>query len=100
MITHGIDYNGQPVAGSVGSSAAGMEQPAHYWKVSPGLSGMAFYTGDAFPQWKGNLFLGALATRQLIRLELDGDRVVAEERCWRLDIASARSGRDRGARTC
>ena len=80
VITHGIDYNGQPVAGSVGSSATGMEQPAHYWKVSPGLSGMAFYTGDAFPQWKGNLFLGALATRQLIRLELDGDRVVAEER--------------------
>lgn len=97
VITYGIDYNGQPVAGSVGTRAPGMEQPAHYWKVSPGLSGMAFYTGDAFPQWKGNLFLGALAARELIRLELDGDRVVAEERLLgdrRQRIRDVRQGPD------
>jgi glucose/arabinose dehydrogenase len=44
------------------------------------LSGMAFYTGDLLPQWKGNLFLGGLASSDLIRLELDGDKVVHEER--------------------
>lgn len=80
VITHGIDYSGLPVSGSVGKQAPGMEQPHHVWAVSPGLSGMAFYTGDLLPAWRGNLFLGALATRELIRLELDGDRVVHEER--------------------
>ena len=97
VITHGIDYNGQPVAGSIGTSAPGMEPPMHYWKVSPGLSGMAFYTGDAFPQWQGNLFLGALATRELIRLELDGDKVVNEERLLgerRQRIRDVRQGPD------
>jgi glucose/arabinose dehydrogenase len=57
-----------------------MEQPVHWWPVSPGVSGMAFYTGAAFPQWQGDLFIGALATRELIRLELDGERVVHDER--------------------
>jgi glucose/arabinose dehydrogenase len=57
-----------------------MEQPHYVWAVSPGLSGMAFYTGDLFPQWRGNLFLGALASSELIRLELDGDKVTHEER--------------------
>lgn len=80
VITHGRDYDGKPVPGSVGTSAPGMEQPHHVWPVSPGLSGMAFYTGDGFPEWKGDLFLGALATSELIRLELDGDEVVGEER--------------------
>ena len=80
VITHGIDYNGAPVPGSVGKSAPGMEQPHHVWAVSPGLSGMAFYTGDLFPQWRGNLFLGSLAQSELIRLELDGDKVMHEER--------------------
>jgi aldose sugar dehydrogenase len=80
IITQGLDYSGQPVPDSVGSTREGLESPHHFWPVSPGLSGMAFYTGDAFPAWKGNLFLGALATRELLRLELDGDRIVAEER--------------------
>ena len=80
VITHGKDYSGSPVPGSVGASASGMQPPHHVWPVSPGLSGMAFYTGDALPQWRGNLFLGALATHELIRLELDGDRIVGEER--------------------
>lgn len=80
VITYGLGYDGQPVPGSVGTSAPGMEQPVHYWKKSPALSGMAFYTGDAFEPWKGNLFLGALAGASLIRLELDGNRVVHEER--------------------
>ena len=80
VATHGLDYNGQPVRGSVGKSAPGMEAPHHAWEKSPGLSGMLFYDGAAFPGWRGNLFLGALATSELIRLELDGDRIVHEER--------------------
>ena len=79
-VTHGIDYNGKPVAGSVGRSAPGMVDPDYVWEKSPAVSGMLFYTGKLFPQWQGNLFLGALAGQALIRLELDGDKVVHEER--------------------
>lgn len=80
VITHGRDYSGSPVKGAVGKAAEGMEPPHHVWEVSPALSGMLFYSGKAFPEWKGNLFLGALAKSALIRLELDGDRIVHEER--------------------
>lgn len=80
VITHGRDYSGSPVKGAVGKSAEGMEPPHHVWEVSPALSGMLFYSGKAFPEWKGNLFVGALAKSALIRLELDGDRIVHEER--------------------
>ena len=80
VITHGRDYSGSPVKGAVGKTAEGMEPPHHVWEVSPALSGMLFYSGKAFPQWKGNLFVGALAKSALIRLELDGDRIVHEER--------------------
>ena len=80
VITHGIDYNGSPVKGSVGNAAPDMQAPHHVWKVSPAISGMLFYSGKAFPEWKGDLFIGALAGSALIRLELDGDRIVHEER--------------------
>jgi glucose/arabinose dehydrogenase len=80
IITHGLDYSGQPVAGSVGKAAPGMEQPHHVWEESPGICGMAFYVSARIPPWEGNLFIGALSTRELIRLELDGDSVVHEER--------------------
>ncbi len=80
LITHGVDYSGAKVQGSIGRAAEGMEPPHHVWAVSPALSGMLFYSGKAFPAWKGDLFLGALAKNALIRLELDGDRIVGEER--------------------
>ena len=80
VITDGVDYSGQPVPGSVGRTAPGMESPHHAWPKSPGLSGMLFYSGKAFPAWRSDLFLGALATSELIRLRLDGERVVHEER--------------------
>lgn len=80
IVTHGIDYSGSPVKGSVGKAAEGMTPPHHVWEVSPAISGMLFYSGKAFPAWKGNLFVGALAKSALIRLELDGDRIVHEER--------------------
>ena len=80
VVTFGKDYSGSPVPGSTGRSAPGMEPPHHVWEVSPALSGMLFYSGKAFPEWKGNLFQGALAKTALIRLELEGDRIVHEER--------------------
>lgn len=83
VVTDGLDYNGEPVLGSVGRTAPGMEAPHHSWPRSPGLSGMLFYSGKAIPQWGGNLFLGGLASSDLIRLELDGDRIVHEERLLR-----------------
>jgi glucose/arabinose dehydrogenase len=56
-----------------------MEQPVYYWDPSIAPSGAAFYTGSVFPEWKGNLFVGALAGQALHRLILDGDKVVGEE---------------------
>jgi glucose/arabinose dehydrogenase len=80
IITYGLNYSGEPIPESTGSTADGMEQPHHYWKVSPAISGMAFYTSDRVPAWKHSLFIGALAKTSLIRLELDGDAIVDEER--------------------
>ena len=78
VIGYGIDYSGAII--HEGTHKAGMEQPIYYWVPSIAPSGMAFYTGDLFPHWKGNLLVGALAGRHLARLVLDGDQVVAEER--------------------
>ena len=57
-----------------------MEQPRYYWDPVIAPSGMAFYTGDMFPAWKGSLFVGGLAPKYVARLTLDGTRVVGEER--------------------
>jgi aldose sugar dehydrogenase len=57
-----------------------MAQPLYYWVPSIAPSGMAFYTGDKLPGWKDDLFVGALKDRMLVRLRLDGDKVVKEER--------------------
>ncbi|HRQ05328.1 MAG TPA: PQQ-dependent sugar dehydrogenase [Nitrosomonas halophila] len=57
----------------------GFEEPIYYWTPSIAPSGMAFYTGELFPAWRGNLFVGALAGKQLVRLVTDGERIVQEE---------------------
>ncbi|BDU16320.1 PQQ-dependent sugar dehydrogenase [Lysobacter auxotrophicus] len=80
IITHGINYSGLKIPEAVGTSAPGMEQPYHVWEKSPGLSGMAFLTGQAGSKWNDSLFLGALADGSLIRLTLDGDKITGEER--------------------
>ena len=80
VITHGINYSGLKIPEAVGNAQAGMEQPHHVWAKSPGLSGMAFLTGKPGHPWNDSLFLGALAERNLIRLQLDGERIVGEER--------------------
>ncbi len=78
VITYGVSYIGVPIG--EGTAKPGMAQPATYWVPSISPSGMAFYTGEAFPAWRGNLFVGALSGEVLVRLELDGERVVHEER--------------------
>jgi glucose/arabinose dehydrogenase len=78
VITYGVNYVTGTKIGE-GSAKDGLAQPVRYWKESPALSGMAFYTGDKFPQWEGDLFMGALRGQSLIRVRLDGERVVEDE---------------------
>ena len=78
VISYGTHYSGAKIG--VGQKKAGMEQPVYYWDPSIAPSGMAFYAADRFPQWKGNLFVGALRGRHLVRLVLDGNKIIAEER--------------------
>ena len=78
VITYGREYrSGAPIG--VGTAAPGMAQPVLHWTPSIAPSGMTFYDGDRFPGWRGDLFAGALAGRHLRRVQLDGERAVAEE---------------------
>jgi glucose/arabinose dehydrogenase len=79
VITYGKNYVTGTDIGE-GTHKDGMAQPVHYWVPSIAPSGMAFYTGTRFPKWQGNLFVGSLKFRQLVRLELDGEKVTGEER--------------------
>ncbi|HET9903318.1 MAG TPA: PQQ-dependent sugar dehydrogenase [Xanthobacteraceae bacterium] len=81
VISYGVNYDGSKIG--VGTRKEGMEQPVHYWDPSIAPSGMAFYTGDKFPRWRGNLFVGALAGEMLVRLEIKDAKVVKEERLLR-----------------
>lgn len=76
-ITYGVDYSGAYV--SPYTELPGMEQPLHYWVPSIAPSGMAWYGGDRFPGWRGDLFIGALVDREVRRLDLDGGKIVGEE---------------------
>ena len=80
LATHGIDYSSQPIPEAKGKTLDGTVVPHHVWEKSPGISGMAFYDADRFKPWQHSLFIGALADKGLIRLQLDGDKVVHEER--------------------
>ncbi|WP_437884206.1 PQQ-dependent sugar dehydrogenase [Pseudomonas sp. LRF_L74] len=97
LATHGINYSLLPIPEAKGKTVEGTEPPHHVWEKSPGISGMAFYSAERFPAWQHSLFIGALADRSLIRLTLDGDKVVGEERLltdegWR--IRDVRQGPD------
>lgn len=80
IATHGINYSLLPIPEAKGKHVEGMVDPHHVWEKSPGISGMAFYDQPTFKAWDHNLFIGALATQELIRLQLDGDKIVHEER--------------------
>ena len=86
-VSYGVQYDARQADGRknvpVGSGKTampGVEQPIYYWVPSIAPSGMLFYTGDLFPEWKGSLFVGAMAGQALVRLVLKGERVVTEER--------------------
>ena len=80
LATHGINYSLLPIPEAKGKTAEGTVGPHHVWEKSPAISGMAFYDADRFKAWQHNLFIGALASQELIRLQFDGDKVVHEER--------------------
>jgi glucose/arabinose dehydrogenase len=77
VITYGIDYSGAKIG--EGSEKEGMEPAVYFWVPSIATSGLAFYTGDLFPDWKGNAFVGGLKGTRVERLVFDGDDVVAHE---------------------
>jgi glucose/arabinose dehydrogenase len=75
---YGEEYAGTPIEGAT-TSREGFDQPVYYWDPVIAPSGMQFYTGDAFPEWKGDLFIGALREMRLVRLEMKDNRVAGEE---------------------
>ena len=79
VVSHGVNYSGTPV-GTGRSSAEGMVDPLVTWTPVIAPSGMAFYEGSAFAGWQGNVLIGGLRSEALVRLEMDGERVVREER--------------------
>ena len=92
-ITWGINYSGEPIGQGL-RELDGMAQPVHFWDPSIAPSGMTFYDGDKFPEWQGDLFVGALKFQLIARLEMEGDKVVAEER-----LLEGQIGRIRDVRT-
>ena len=80
LATHGVNYSLLAIPEALGKTLAGTEPPHHVWAKSPAISGMAFYDAERFAPWQNSLFIGALAGQALLRLQLDGDRVVQEER--------------------
>jgi glucose/arabinose dehydrogenase len=94
-ITYGINYNGTPITDI--TEKDGMEQPLHHWVPSIATSGIAIYDGDAFPGWRGDVFVGGLVGTQLARVSFDGTRSVSEETLLaelKARIRDVRSGPD------
>jgi glucose/arabinose dehydrogenase len=80
-IGYGEEYSGMPIHEA--TQGPGMEQPVYYWDPVISPSGMIVYSGDLFPEWRGNFFVGGLSSRALVRLAVEGGRVVGEERLLR-----------------
>ncbi len=96
MITYGREYDSNEPIGE-GTHKAGMEQPLYYYVPSIGTSGMTFYTGDAFPEWKNSLFIGSLSKGHLNRVSRQDDAFVEEQLMEELslrirDVAQGREG--------
>lgn len=84
VITYGENYGGGKIG--EGTHKAGMEQPAYKWVPSIATAGFMFYTGDKFPQWKNNILLASLKEKTLVRLVLDGDKIIKEERLLKEEL--------------
>ncbi len=91
LVTHGVDYSGLPIGR--GKTMPGVVDPIWVWTPSIAPSGMAFYDSDRIPGWKGSLLVGALAAQMLVRLELDGRKVVTEHRLLQYEIGRIRDVR-------
>jgi aldose sugar dehydrogenase len=78
QVSYGVEYSTKAPIG-IGREAPGVEKPAKWWEESKAPSGLAFYDGDVFPNWKGSLFAGFLLTEEVIRIELDNGQVTSEE---------------------
>ncbi len=96
LISYGRNYSGDPIFEGK-TVQEGLEQPVYFWTPSIAPSGLLFYTGNLFPEWRNSLFVGGLGSKRLVRLELSGERVVSEEpllvdRCRR--IRDVRQGPD------
>jgi len=91
LVTHGVDYSGLPIGR--GKTMPGVVDPIWVWTPSIAPSGMAFYDSDRIPGWKGSLLVGALAAQMLVRLELDGRKVVKEHRLLQYEIGRIRDVR-------
>jgi aldose sugar dehydrogenase len=79
-ISYGRHYHGGQIG--VGTAAEGLEQPVYYWDPSIAPSGLAFVTGDLLPAWRGDMLVGALKDRLLVRLDMENGEVVGEERLF------------------
>jgi glucose/arabinose dehydrogenase len=79
VIGYGREYSGKPINNDK-TAETGMEQPVYFWTPDIAPAGISFYNGKLFPAWQGNLFVSALAGKYLIRLELNNERVIGEER--------------------
>ncbi len=79
LVSYGLNYDGSPV-GEGQSGGEGFVEPRYYWDpvIAPG--GMTFYDGDAFPEWRGDLLIAGLVAGAIVRLDMEGDAVVGEER--------------------
>jgi glucose/arabinose dehydrogenase len=92
VITYGVEYVIGTKIGE-GTQKPGMEQPLHIWVPSIAPSGLAFYQGDRFPGWRGDLFVGALRGQMLVRLRFDGEKLVREERLLEGELGRIRDVR-------
>ena len=92
VITHGVNYGIGKKIGE-GQVKSGMEQPSYIWTPSIAPSGMAFVKGNKFINWDGNILVGALRDQSLVRLELDGDKVLREERMLKGQVGRIRDVR-------
>lgn len=93
VITYGANYGSGTKIGE-GVAKDGMAAPLHIWVPSIAPSGIAFYGGNAFPKWRGNLFVGALAGQMLVRLTLDGEKVLSQERLFEKRLGRIRDVRE------
>jgi len=87
-VSYGDTYSDQTPIG--GTEEPGITNPVKYWDPSPAFSGMAFYTGDKFPEWQNDLFMGALAHTEVLRVELDGQEVTHQEELLKGELGRIR----------